>query len=123
MKFAVVFDNAVREIRDYDELPKCKKVDGVSVIRPFVEKDETATKKHGGFNIFDDRVERKLVAKTAEDLAADADKAASKIEAQSQKLFFKLYKALIAANVLQATDPKVEAIQTAYVEWKALRGE
>lgn len=66
--FAVVYDNEVVDIREYDEKPACKKVDGVDVLRPFADAAETDTKKHGGYNITDDLVTRVLVDRSLDEV-------------------------------------------------------
>ena len=86
MKFAVVFNNEVTKIRDYPEQPVCKVVDGLPVVRPFVEKAESLEFKHDGFVIFADKVERKLSQRTLQD-AKDYLKVQAKIaKAQYSKV-------------------------------------
>lgn len=76
--FAVVFDNQVRELREYDAQPECKLVDGVPTVRPFFDAPETLEDKHDGFVIHADRVERKLAKRTLQE-AKDYVKAQAKI--------------------------------------------
>lgn len=69
--FAIVFNNEVRELREYPEQPVCKIIDGLPTVRPFIEKAPSASEKRGGYVIFDDRVERELLPKPVEEFKAE----------------------------------------------------
>lgn len=120
--FAVVFDNTVRELREYHEQPSCKVVGGLPTIRPFVEKDPSPSQKRGGYVIFPDRVEREILSKDATDIESDKLAEIDDIEVKTVRLFFDLCKALVAAGVLNINDPNLARIKTAYLRWKQLTG-
>ena len=120
--FAVVFDNEVRELREFDEQPPCKMINGLPTVRPFIEKTPAAGEKKGGYIIFDDRVEREILPKDAADLEADKLREIDDLEVKTVRLFFDLCKALVTANVLSINDPNLARIKTAYMRWKTLTG-
>ena len=60
--------------------------------------------------------------KTPEELAADALAEATALEMKAVKMFFRLVKALLAADVLNANDPNLAEIKAAYLRWKQLTG-
>lgn len=37
MRYALILDNEIKEIRDYEALPECKHVDGLPVLRPLID--------------------------------------------------------------------------------------
>lgn len=70
MIYALVLNNEVKELRDYPATPDCKHIDGVPVLRPFVEHDETIEMKHDGYIISASQVERKLSARSLDEAKA-----------------------------------------------------
>ena len=64
MKFALVLDNEVKEVREYEELPECKRVDGKPVLRPLVKASTEDGYVVDGYTVYDDRVEENVREET-----------------------------------------------------------